>query len=156
MYWATTTPNVGVEFAVSKRWTLDLSAGYNPWSLPDEASLRHWLVRAEPRFWLWQPFMGHFVGGHATYARYNIGHLPFSADLEEYVYKGGVYGGGLTYGYHLVLPGRWALEFSLSAGYLQFQYDKYYCDECRETAGSFRRNYIGPTRVGISLIYMIR
>ena len=29
LYWATTTPNIGVEFVVAPRWTLELEGGYN-------------------------------------------------------------------------------------------------------------------------------
>lgn len=156
LYWASTTPNFGIEASISKRWTVDLSAGYNPWSFSDEASLRHWLVRVEPRFWAWNPFMGHFFGVYGIYSEYNIGNLPFGGDLEKYNFKGDVFGGGFSYGYHFVLKGRWGLELSLSLGYMQLSYDKAICRDCRELQGSYTRNYIGPTRIGISLIYMLQ
>ncbi|WP_255495802.1 MULTISPECIES: DUF3575 domain-containing protein [unclassified Parabacteroides] len=155
-YGASTTPNIGIETSFSRRWTVDLLAGYNPWSFSGETSLRHWLVRAEPRFWLWTPFMGHFLGIHGMYARYNIGNLPFGGDLEKYTFKGDVFGGGFSYGYHFILKGRWGLELSFGLGYLKFSYDKFTCKDCRELQGSYTRNYIGPTRVGISLIYMLQ
>lgn len=154
-YWATGTPNIGAEVALSNRWTVDFSTGYNPWELPNEMTLRHWTARVEPRFWLWKPFMGHFVGAHATYAQYNIGNISFIPGLEEHRYKGNLYGGGLTYGYHFVLKGRWGLELSVSAGYLQIDYDKYYCTGCSELVDQVSRSYIGPTWAGVSLIYLL-
>lgn len=30
LYWATATPNLGFEFAMSDRWTFELEGGYNP------------------------------------------------------------------------------------------------------------------------------
>lgn len=156
LYWLTTTPNIGSEFTLHYNWTADLSVAYNPWSFPDNASLRHWLLRAEPRYWFWKPFMGHFLGVHGTYAQYNIGNIPFIPDLDEHTYKGNMYGGGLTYGYHIVSKGSWGVELSLSVGYLQLNYDKYLCSECLEKTGSFKRSYFGPTRIGISLVYIIR
>ena len=36
LYWLTTTPNLGAEFAVGDRSTLSLEGGYNPWTLNKE------------------------------------------------------------------------------------------------------------------------
>lgn len=36
LYWLTTTPNVGMEFALSRKVTMDLSAAYNPWTFKDD------------------------------------------------------------------------------------------------------------------------
>lgn len=49
LYWATTTPNIGIEASVGKRSTLQLFYGLNPWkqSGGDQSSLRHWLVMAQ-------------------------------------------------------------------------------------------------------------
>ena len=33
LYWLTTTPNLGVEFAVGDQTTFSLEGGYNPWTL---------------------------------------------------------------------------------------------------------------------------
>ena len=33
LYWATATPNLGMEFAMSDRWTFELEGGYNPWNI---------------------------------------------------------------------------------------------------------------------------
>ena len=40
LYWATTTPNVGVEFALGERMTLELAGGYNPWTLNKEKNMK--------------------------------------------------------------------------------------------------------------------
>lgn len=42
---AALTPNAGVEFRLSDRWSLDLSGGYNPWTFNDGKKLKHWLVQ---------------------------------------------------------------------------------------------------------------
>lgn len=46
LYWATTTPNLGVEIGLGKQTTLDISGGYNPWTLDKAANkkIKHWLV----------------------------------------------------------------------------------------------------------------
>ena len=33
LYWLTTTPNAGFEFALGDRWTFEIAGGYNPWTL---------------------------------------------------------------------------------------------------------------------------
>jgi len=46
LYWATSTPNIGFEFGLGKRTTLDLVGGYNPWTLnkDDNKKIKHWMV----------------------------------------------------------------------------------------------------------------
>ncbi|MDC7180987.1 DUF3575 domain-containing protein, partial [Bacteroides cellulosilyticus] len=41
-------------------------------------------------------------------------------------------------------------------GYARMEYDKYRCAGCGERMGHYKRNYFGPTRAGVSLIYFIR
>lgn len=156
LYWATTSPNFGLEIAVHEKWSIVTMVGYNPWDFPDDASLRHWLVRAEPRWWLCRPFTGHFFGVHGMYGTYNVGNIPFIKDFEDYVYKGDLYGGGISYGYHFVLKGRWGLELSVGAGFLRLDYEKYACSDCRDVIGKYTKNYFGPTQIGVSLIYLLK
>ena len=46
LYWATTTPNIGLETAVGKKHTAQVFVGFNPWkqSGGDQSSLRHWQI----------------------------------------------------------------------------------------------------------------
>lgn len=156
LYLATTTPNVSLEFYLSPKWTLDLTTGYNPWRWNDDASFKHWMVQPGLRFWPCRAFEGHFFEAHALYSQYNIGHIPFIPPLKEHKYEGNMYGGGIAYGYHLPLKGRWAMEFTIGVGYLYMDYEEYTCRDCKESEGMYNRNYIGPTRLGVSIIYMIK
>ena len=45
LYWAATTPNLGIEAALSDRFTLDIGAAYNPWTFCDDKKIRFWLVQ---------------------------------------------------------------------------------------------------------------
>ena len=47
LYWATATPNLGVEFALSEKWTMDISGNYNPWKWSGNKKFKHWLVQPE-------------------------------------------------------------------------------------------------------------
>lgn len=155
LYWATTTPNAGIEFSFNKKWTMDLALGYNPWDLGNNRSLRHWLVQPELRYWPCQSFEGHFLGMHGIYGQYNVGNLSFIRSMNDYIYKGSMYGGGIAYGYHFPLKGKWSLELTAGAGYVHLDYDKYSCEGCLVLEGRYKRNYWGLTKAGVSLIYMI-
>ena len=39
LYWATTTPNLGIEVGMGERFTFYLDGGYNPWTLSKDASI---------------------------------------------------------------------------------------------------------------------
>lgn len=75
--------------------------------------------------------------------------------LDTYTYRGELYGGGVSYGYHFAIGRRWGLELMLGVGYTYLEYDKYVCAECAELMGRYKRHFVGPTRLGISFIYII-
>lgn len=156
-WWLTSTPNAEVEFMLSKRLTLNVSGSYNSWTFfPEGMTLRHYLVQPELRYWPCKSFEGHFFGVHGHYGHYNIGQVPFIAGLKDYTYRGELYGGGFSYGYHFAIGGRWGLELSLGVGYAYQEYNKYVCTECAELVGRYKRHFVGPTRLGVTFIYLIR
>lgn len=162
LYLATTTPNVGAEFALSDKWTLGADAGYNPFSFgsrqDDEGrtyhpKFRHWLVMPEIKYWFCKSFQRSYLGLHGIYSEYNVGGLPFGEELQDYRYQGNMYGGGISWGYQWAIGGRWGLEVSLGAGYLHLRYDKYECAECGDYVGKYARDYVGLTKAAITFIY---
>lgn len=50
LYDATSTINLGTEFGLSPKWTLDVSANYNPWTYSNNKKWKHWLVQPEARY----------------------------------------------------------------------------------------------------------
>lgn len=154
LYLATTSLNIGAELALSDKWTIDVALGYNPWKFGD-GKIKHWLVMPEIRYWLCQSFEGHFLGIHGLYSQFNVGNLSFISSMKNYTYEGSMYGGGISYGYHFPLKGRWGLELTAGLGYLRLDYDKYECHGCKEKKGAYKRDYWGPTKAGVTLIYML-
>ncbi len=153
----TATPNVAVELALAKRWTLDLSAAYNPFQLEEGGVNYLTVISPEFRYWFCQRFEKHFVGLHLLGGTFNIGDVTFlTKTFETHRYDGWGAGAGLSYGYHLPMAKRWAWEFTVGAGYVYLEYDKYRCYDCDEYMGRKSRHYFGPTKAGVSLIYMIR
>lgn len=155
LYWATTTLNLGMEAGLSKRYTLDVSANLNPWTFSNHRKLKHFAIQPEVRYWLCERFNGHFFGIHAHYANYNIGGIK-QWGLRTRKYEGHLWGGGISYGYQWVLGKRWNLEATIGVGYAYLDYKKYACTKCAPILKDNSKNYFGPTKAGISFIYLLK
>lgn len=159
----TSTPNLGIELGISSRSTLELNGSYN-WFTSDKITsykkLVHWLGVGEYRYWTCERFNGHFWGIHVLGTQYNIaGHklpLLFGSDSKQFRYEGFGVGGGLSYGYHFFLGNRWSMEANIGVGYIRLHYDKFRCETCGEKIKTENRNYFGPTKAAISLVYLIK
>ncbi|MDR2970247.1 MAG: DUF3575 domain-containing protein [Tannerellaceae bacterium] len=158
LYNAVTVPNLGVEFSVGKHFTVDVSGNYNPWDLSSSRSIRHWQVLPEFRYWPVEKFDGHFFGIHAFYTDYIFKDvwLPMGMKRNQ-AFDGMAYGAGLSYGYQLYLSTRWSLEFTAGFGYGNYEYDKFSLEEDENAyLGLFRTDYIGVTKLGISITYFLK
>ncbi len=161
LYDAIATPNLGVEIGLGDKTTLEVMAGYNPWTLSkaENKKIKHVMVMPEFRYWFCEKFNGHFIGAHTGYAFYNIGgvQLPhIAADMKNHRYQGWATGLGVAYGYQWVLSKRWNIEASVGAGWVVTQYDKYQCVECGRFRGTDLHHYFGPTKAAVSFIYIIK
>ena len=155
LYWLTTTPNMGLEVALGKKITLDLSGTYNPWSFGDNKKIKHWLVQPEFRYWGGERFNGHFFGIHGLYGKFNAGGIKMLG-LDKYRYEGSFHGGGISYGYQWIISPQWNLEAGISLGYAHLNYKRYGQSEGAALLEKSSCNYWGPTQAGISIIYFIR
>lgn len=70
LYWLTTTPNIGAEFSLSSKLTIEVAGAYNPWTFKDDKKMRFWLVQPELKYWTCEKFNGHFIGVHLHGAQY--------------------------------------------------------------------------------------
>ena len=87
LFWLTTTPNVGVEVALSPKYTLELAGAYNPWTFKDDKKMRFWLVQPELKYWFCEKFEGHFVSVHLHGAQY-YGGLQGRNAMDGYLDRG--------------------------------------------------------------------
>ena len=154
LYDATTTFNIGAEARLSDYLTLDVSVNYNPWTFSDNRKFKHFLAQPELRYWIYEPFNGHFLGVNLLYMSYNAGNLPLGS-LKDSRYQGNAFSLGFSYGYQWILSRYWNLEATLGLGYMYLDYSRYDCKTCGSKTGESHKNYFGPTKVGISLIYVI-
>lgn len=157
LYDATATPNFALEFALSKKTTLELGAGLNVFDFSDNKKFKHLLVQPELRFWTCDVFNGHFFGIHAHGAQFNVGGWDIPVGrldiFKDSRYQGYLYGGGVSYGYQWLLSPRWNLETSIGGGYARIVYDEFPCVECGTKVTDGNYNYFGITKAAISLIY---
>lgn len=160
LYDAMTSVNLGLEFRLSPKMTLDIPVNWKPFHTGKEGKMfRHFMVQPELRWWN-EAFNGHFLGVNVLYSQYNIGgiKLPFGLlpSVENQRYAGDMYGVGLSYGYHVMLSNRFSLEFTAGLGYVYLDYDKFSYRSCKEKIGSATKHYVGPTKLGITLVFMLR
>ena len=164
LYWLSATPNAGVEWAASERFSLALSFGYNAFNFPNRTNsagnpanpkLHHWSVMPEGRLWLRHTFEGSYFGLHLLGGQFNAGGLPFPSFFRDHRYEGYALGAGLSYGY-VWRPGRdWRIGASAGLGWIRLDYDKYNCGSCGTRLGHRVRNLAGVTKAALTIQYVI-
>lgn len=163
LYDITATANLGIEFKVAPKWTVDISGNLNAWTFSDNKKWKHWVLQPEARYWLCERFDGHFVGAHLVGGIYNMGNwnTDFTflgtdfGQLKEHRYEGWLVGAGIAYGYHWMLGRHWSVEAEIGIGYVYTQADKYECPRCGEQLENNKpHHYVGPTKAAVNLIYV--
>lgn len=144
--------NLGAEWNPSDDWGILLNAGWSgtEWKNGDR-KLRLWMVSPEIRWYLdannrW------FLGVQGLVGKFNI-------KLSDTGYQGNYMGGGLTGGYRLVLSRYFDMDFSLGLGYIYTDYDEYYRENgesVKKNETRIKKNILGPTQAGVSLIWKLK
>lgn len=171
LYLATSTPNIGLEYAFADRFSLEFEGGYNPWTLDGDRNMKakHFLVSPEVRYWFCEAFNGHFIGINANYTLFNLSVVDVPAvffpsarsamvleDLKNRRSEGWAAGAGLTYGCVWPIARRWNLECTVGLGYWYTDYDKFESRKCGLFQEHVSHGAFGPTALGVSFIYLIR
>jgi hypothetical protein len=159
--------NAALELALRRQiaWddymtTISIPVSYNPFTLNKNRKIKHFAF--QPEFRIKKPVsLGTaFVGVNLLYAYYNVGGigLPFriAQGLREHRYQGQLFGGGVSAGYYFRLGYSLGLETALGAGYAYMDYDVYRCETCGTKTGEGTKNYVGPMKAAVSLVYTIR
>ena len=151
LYDLTSSLNIGGEIKCNDTYSISSIISYNPWTFADNRKMKHLLIQPELRKWFGDVFQGSFVGIQAHYARFNVGGI-----LSDYRFQGNLVGGGVSYGYQWIISKRWSMEATIGVGYARLEYDKYARGDGGEKLGHNTRNYFGPTKIGLSFIYVIK
>ena len=156
------SPNVGIEFGLNPKWTLDLTGEFNFWTV-NQHKWKHWLAQPEFRYWFCERFAGHFIGFHAIGGEFNFGNITNSvkflnndfSQLTKQRVQGWGAGAGFSYGYSWILSDHWNLEAEIGVGWIYTRYDVFPCAQCGDKFESNRvHNYVGPTKLALALEYL--
>lgn len=159
---AVTSPNIGAEFRLARKWTFDITGQINAWNI-HERRWRHWMVMPEGRWWFCETFQGSFWALHVLGGHYNVGNIRNNvhflgsnfSELSDHRFQGWAVGAGIGYGYDWILSKHWNLEFEIGLGWIYTRYDKYPCAECGTVEEKDRpHNYYGPTKLALSIEYL--
>lgn len=159
---AVLSPNLGLEFGLAPKWSLELVGEVNFWTVNGH-KWKHWLVEPEVRYWLCDRFAGHFFGLHLIGGQYNFGNIHNGinflgsrfSNLTDYRYQGWAGGAGIAYGYAWILNQHWNLEAEIGIGWLYTRYSKFKCAECGSKLENDKpHNYVGPTKLALNFVYL--
>lgn len=170
LYDASTTPNLGLEVGMGRRMTGQVFYGLNPWEYSgtgfDKKMAKHWVVMPELRWWSCSKMNGWFIGFYAMGGQFNAANIDFPMPgaffkgmnvgkaIKDSRVEGWYAGGGFTTGYQWILGRHWNLEAEVGVGYDRVWYDQYPCAECGSKIADGKSNYVGLTKLGISLMYV--
>jgi hypothetical protein len=148
---------------MGKDWSLLVEGNWSWWTF-DRPIQNWWYHRIQTggidlRKWVKSPYPlhGHALGAYTMVGNYDVRFFT----KDEYT-KGSLsyqsWSAGLSYTYSFPIARRLNLELGLSVGYMGGRYYEYdYCMEHNHWAqrAMYNRNYFGPTRVGLSLVWLL-
>lgn len=157
LYDLAAVPNIGVEFYLGKNFSIAGNWHYSWWKSDPKAwywrtyggdvAIRYWLGKASRI----KPLTGHHLGLYGQMITYDfeVGKKGILADKWSWA-------AGLEYGYSLPIARRLNIDFTLGAGYHWGLYDEYLpIDGHYVWQATKRRRYLGPTKLEISLVWLI-
>ena len=151
---AAMAPNIGCEFVVGERSSIDISAFGAVNIYGNKAKMIGLLP--EYRYWFnGRPMTREFVGIAALGVSYDI-------TWGDRIYQGDAAGAGITFGYALNLNRRLNVEFYGGFGAVYFKQKQYYKNDNIEdyTDGTAQANANGykllPIKIGVSISYIFK
>ncbi|MDR0508146.1 MAG: DUF3575 domain-containing protein [Dysgonamonadaceae bacterium] len=163
LYDAALLPNLTAELYIGRKWSLAVEGNWSWWTFgrPIQNQWHHRIQTAgvELRKWVKSPYP---LQGHALGIYSMIGNYDVRLFTENEYSKGWLsywsWSAGLSYSYSFPIARRFNLELGLAFGYMGGQYYQYdYCMAHEHWAprSIHNRNYIGPARIGISLVWRL-
>lgn len=149
LLWATLSPNIGAEFRVSRRFTVNAELAGNPVSFGDFKP-NYVAFQPEVRYWFsGRPHARWFVGvaGLATY---------YDMCFNDTNHDGTAFGGGVTGGYSFVLGNRWSLETTLGLGVIRTKECKFQVGSENPFVNNNNKTLVAPIKAGVTLVYILK
>lgn len=156
-------PNIGVEFPIGNHFSIGANWMYAWWH--KHARNRHWRIYGgdiNARYYLnnnEHSLTGHHFGVYGQVLVFQIafgGKGYITGIPGENIWGKPYFGGGLEYGYSKQLSRRFNIDFSLGLGFMLGEYREYRpIDDHYVWQSTHRRNWFGPTKAEISLVWLI-
>ena len=155
LYDAFVIPNIGMEIGVCKGLTISgnyqniwlRNTARDKWHRFEgfEIGINHYINNEKHRI------KGHHIGIYGQMMTWD-----FTIDGRGYLAERWAYGGGISYGYALPIGRRFNLDFEIGVGYLGGNMHEYIPTDGHRVWQIVKRfRWIGPTKVGITLQWLI-
>lgn len=165
-------PNLGVEFQLSRHFTLGGNVGLKSWprwlawdwDVNNPVHWRNFVVAPELRFYFDKDkdkmFEGAFIGTDIVYTHFNVGKVTFPFGLypqvRDYRLQGNFYGLGLFGGYAWrIKDSRWRIEVEGGVAVGYHKADKFECAHCGAQVGESRGVVLVP-KLGVNLAFDVK
>ena len=154
LYWVGLAPNIELEYAFAKHWSVSIDYAFAWWKRkPEHKYYRFLLGSGEVKYWIAnkQRLKGHYVSLFLADGKYE-----FMKGGEEKGYQGELnWVPGISYGYSMPISKRAKnlfLELSLGAGLTKTEYREYHYNEgCYVYDYTKRRIIVLPLKTKVSL-----
>ena len=165
LYDALAIPNIGIEAYLGKGFSLEANWMYAWWksdphnwywrTYGGDLSIRKWFGKAAEE----KPLTGHHIGifGQVLTYDFQLGNMGIIGGRPGgNLYDEPNFSAGLEYGYSLPISSRLNIDFSIGFGYHWGIFYEYLpIDGCYVWQATKKRSYIGPTKAGISLVWLL-
>lgn len=149
------TLNLEAGVSLHQHFSVHAGAKYNPWSFKTHnlglaLYNKQTTAYAGFRYWPWYVLSGWWVGAQAQYTDYaETGVWRHALDTGKAI------GGGVSFGYTLMLHENLNLEFGAGvwAG-RRFEHTLYCCPDCMKVRESGPGNFVALNDISISLMYV--
>lgn len=150
-------PNIGAEVHLGYNFTVAANWQYSWWKNDNwkwywrtyggDLSVRYWFGEAARL----KPLTGHHIGIYGQILTYDF----LMGQRKGVMANDWSTGYGLEYGYSMPIAERFNLDFTLGVGVNTGLYYEYLpIDDCYVWQATKRRNYIGPTKLEVSLVWL--
>lgn len=146
--WVVSSPNLGVEFSLNKKFTLDITGAGCPFRLKNDMYFKHVRVQPELKYWFENILFRHYIGVMGFYSTFDVGY-------KQRGYFGDSFAFGLTYGYNWIISRHWNIELSAGLGGIRYRIDRY-----RPSTHHRQPDESGwiaaPIKLGVSFVYIVK
>lgn len=143
--------NLGAELELTSHITVELPVAWSFWDWEEDKGLRILALQPGIRY-----YTGHIGSGHAFGIDLYTAWFNMRNGTRRYQDTGRpLLGAGISYSYTLPLTSNWRAEFLIGAGYFNTRYHTYHNISNGARIMTRTRNYLGPTRLAISLVYSL-